>query len=547
MNTIKTIASAVVCAMILATFVFGIGTARAGDKHLAGKPCGTAALRLEMPAPDVHWTGPVKAGRGFPEVGDARDFWTYDLSVMPPENVTVPAVCRAVGEKSAIWVADDVWESEVEQGDVDALIAALEEGTPRTPDSGIVDNNEVLFGIPPHFAEGDPDVTILVYDIAGYNGYEFDGFFRAEDLNPFMASCANNPMVYCSNELGMVHVTSKNLGSEYMQGVIAHEYEHLAHFGNDQFEENWLDESMAELAMAYSGYEDPGNLGYFVSHADSPLVVEPPVDYGACFLFGAYLYQLLGEDGIRELVASKQSGTASIDTMFSHGGGFNQVFRQWTAANLIDDPTVSGGIFGYDLIDVPQFKTASLTGPPIDEQVSAPGSAAAYLKLSSAVSEGMALELSADAAGTVAGAYAVIPETGTVAELPSDGTALVLPSASLDGTVLFAVPNPKAGSAANVALSGTEVDDPEPVVEPEPDVVVSPDITQSHDLVSEDLAVSADAPAEEDAAAQIDEEPAEEGSSSDGCNASPNPAGAPALFLLFILLFAAVRRLSSTT
>lgn len=539
MNTIKILCSTVICVAILVTCVLDFGTARAGHKHLAGKPCGTAALRLELPAPEVHWTGPVTTGRGFPEVGDARDFWTYDLSVMPPANVTVPAVCRGVGDKSAIWVADDVWESDVDQSDVDSLLAALEQSTPRTPASGIVDNNEVLFGVPPHFAEGDPDVTILVYDIAGYNNYEFDGFFRAEDLNPFMPGCADNPMAYCSNELGMVHVTSDNLGSEYMQGVIAHEYEHLAHFGNDQFEEAWLDEAMAELAMAYSGYEDPGNLGYFVSHPDSPLVVEPPVDYGACFLFGSYLYQLLGEDGIRELVASTQSGTASIDTMFSHGGGFNQVFRQWTAANLLDDPTVAGGIFGYDLIDVPEFKTASLTGPPINEQVSAPGSAAAYLKLSSAVSEGLALEVSADAAGTVAGAFAVIPETGTVAQLPADGTAVVVPSASLDGTVLFAVPNPEEGSAASVALSGLEVEDPEPVVEEEPDVVVNPDISASHDLVSQDLAVSADASAEEDATAQPDNEPAGGGGgSSDGCNTGPNPSSAtPLLLLLFGLAF----------
>ena len=531
--------------MLLSALSLPAGAAAADPLHPAAKPCGTAALRLQLPVPVVHWTGPVTSGRGFPEVGEQRDFWTYDLSVMPPENTTVPAVCRGVGAKAAIWVAEDVWGTEVEQDDVDDLLAALETSTPRTPESGIVDNNEQLFGAPPQFAEGDPDVTILVYDIAGYNGYEFDGFFRAEDLDAFNPSCASNPQIYCSNELGMVHVTSKNLGSEYMQGVIAHEYEHLAHFGQDQFEENWLDESMAELAMAYSGYEDPGNLGYFVSHPSSALVVEPPVDYGACFLFGSYLYQLLGVDGVRGLVESTQSGTASIDTLFSHAGGFNQVFRQWAAANLLDDPTVHGGIYGYDLIDVPEFKTASLTGPPIDEQVSSPGSAGAFLRLSSAVSEGMALELSADAGGSVAGAFIVVPETGTVEDLPTDGSALVVPAAALGGTVLFAVPNPKAGGPATVALTGVEVDEPEPVVEQEPDVVESVDATGQHDIAVFDLAVSADNAPQDDVGPAVEEEPSF-GASSGGCSTGVAPAGTLALLMLFVLL-AVVRRLSRTS
>ena len=45
-----------------------------------------------------------------------------------------------------------------------------------------------------------------------------------------------------------------------MIGVMAHEYQHLIHWGRDPAEESWLNESMSELAMAVLGYEDTANL-----------------------------------------------------------------------------------------------------------------------------------------------------------------------------------------------------------------------------------------------------------------------------------------------
>lgn len=449
------------------------------------KICGTALLRLLHPLPAKPFHGPFPGGRDAPAVGDMRDFWTYDLLVMPPKNVQIPATCRGAGEKVAVWIADDQWETKVDQGDVDSLMAAMQTTTPRTAESGIVDNNELLFGAPPMFHENDPDVTLLVYDIAGYNGYVFDGFFRREDLDPFNASCATNPMLYCSNELAMVHVNSEDVGGDYMVGVVAHEFEHLAHFGQDPFEENWLDETMAELAMAFSGYEDPSNLQAYVNNPALPLVLDPPVHYGACFLFGSYLFDRLGVDGVRGLVASSKKGMSSIDEVVPHGG-FDVLFGEYAAANLLDDPSLEDGQFGHSLIDVPGMKSSTFGSSPIKEIAIQP-SGLAYSKLFWQIDETETYQVTFDAKGTRAHAYVVHLPTNSVWAL-SSGQAVELPLFD-DPTVTFALSNPDPAAKASVSLSIELVEGEYPVVVEEPvaaDVVATADNHEADTLDSPD-------------------------------------------------------------
>ena len=111
--------------------------------------------------------------------GDTRDFWTYDLSVMPPRNVSVRSTCRAVGETVYVFVADDEWGARVSQADADAIRVAFDEQTPANPEAGITAAMLELFG-PSSDIDDDPRLFILVYDIPAYEGHQFDGFFRSQ-------------------------------------------------------------------------------------------------------------------------------------------------------------------------------------------------------------------------------------------------------------------------------------------------------------------------------------------------------------------------------
>ena len=172
-------------------------------------------------------------------VGDAHSFWTYDLAVMPPKNLQVPATCRGVGDTVYVFVADSVWGKKATQPDVDAIVNAFDKATPAHADQGITAAEAALFGPSPD-VDGDPRLIVFIYSIASYQGQAFDGFFRAEDEGAYNASCKTNAQLYCSNVAEMIHVNASSPGSAYMIGVMAHEYQHLIHWGRDPTEESWL-------------------------------------------------------------------------------------------------------------------------------------------------------------------------------------------------------------------------------------------------------------------------------------------------------------------
>jgi len=519
------------------------GTARAGEFD-GGKPCGTAHLRSLVDVPVNPYMGPVKKARGFPEVGDKRDFWTYDLSGMPPKNVTIPATCRGVGEKSAIWVADDQWESEVTQAGIEKMLATLEETTPAYADRGIIENNETLFGPPPHFAEGDPDLSILVYGIAGYKNYEFDGFFRREDLDPFNEMCKTNPMLYCSNELGMVHVNSEDVASDYMLGVIAHEYQHLAHFGSDPFEASWMDESMAELAMAFNGYEDPYNLKAYTDNPALPLIIEPPVHYGACMMFGSYLYQRLHAEGIRQLVANTQQGLPALEAGLPVDTTVDSLFGEWAAANILDDPSLGDGRYGYDLFDFPAFVTKPIGGKA-DIGFNVPASAGYYVLANWQLEGTETYQFTYDAGTSQARAHVVVPSVPEVLPL-EPGVPLAIPLYdSFDGMVLTFGNATTKSQAVSLLVEVVEGEPPvvvEPLVEPAVEEAGS-DIVAQPDAAADDMVAASDIPAyEPDAASDVlaapDVTEDNGGGKSSGCGMAGHTRGPWALLVLVVLLLA---------
>ncbi len=518
----------VLIALLLAAIV-PTSPVMAAGKHR----CGHQTLNELTPWEAHHWMGPVEGGRGFPTVGEQRDFWIYDLSVMPPKNETVAATCRGIGARSAIWVGDSEWGTKVDQEAVDNIINALEQVTPRTPDAGIIQGNTTLFGAPPHFAVNDPDLSVLVYALEGYKGYLFDGYFRAEDLSPFNPSCANNPMIYCSNELGMIHLNADNAGSDYMIGVVAHEFEHMIHFARDPNEEVWVNEAMAELAMVWHGYEDPGNLGFYADNPDAPLVVQDFVDYGAVLLFGAYLEERIGPEGITALVADTMTGLAGVKAHLPAGLTWESLFGQWVAANVLDAPAAADGEYGYELVDVPEFAFTPLGTVPFDKQATVPASAGGYYSLDvTAVPFDETLTVTFDALGSSAVAHAVLPGTVRVLHLPA-GEEVVLPGEMLDPALRITVSNP-SDAAVMVRLIVDSVYDPGPEPTPElgpesaeDDVVVGP----GNDTVVGDDTVSA--------ADTIDEPGEGDGGSSGGCSRGPEAAAGPRALLLG-LLFAAM-------
>ena len=60
-----------------------------------------------------------------------KSFWTWNLTVMPPEDVKLQATCRGVGENVYVFVSDDVWDVNVFQQDIEKIMYAFDHSTPE--------------------------------------------------------------------------------------------------------------------------------------------------------------------------------------------------------------------------------------------------------------------------------------------------------------------------------------------------------------------------------------------------------------------------------
>ncbi len=162
--------------------------------------------------------------------------------------------------------------------------------------------------------------------------------------------------------------------SQVMEGVFAHEFQHLVHFDQDPDEPSWVDEGCADLASYLCGYGHWTShiFNYLAYHWFTPLTFwgNSLADYGASYLFALYLYEHYGGDEFfRTLVQEQANGIEGIENALKtmscgHGHrnhhripSFNEIFDDWTIANYLDDTTRKGGKYGYYTLDIPSDDT----------------------------------------------------------------------------------------------------------------------------------------------------------------------------------------------
>lgn len=287
-------------------------------------------------------------------------FWTYDLSVMPPQWVQVPATCRGAGRHVLLFVADEIWLDPMTQQQVDAVVQAFEESTPADPEKGIFQIATEVFGEPTDVDTNDR-IYLLYMDIPEYQGNAFDGFIRREDVLGGQNS----------NNAELLYLDGERLApdSEYMLGVVAHELVHLIHLNHDTNEESWVEESLAEASMLLCGYM--GDLTEIVPYyAQNPSVAlvdnSTTFSYGAGFLFGGYLVQRFGTAFITALVEKQSDGIEGIESTLAdqgHTETFGEILPDWAAANYLDQPTIEDGRYGYQAFDPPAMSVVGTYGP----------------------------------------------------------------------------------------------------------------------------------------------------------------------------------------
>ena len=295
-------------------------------------------------------------------VGDTMTFWRWDLSNMPPAWILEPATCRAVTDYCYVFVADNQWNVHMDEADVEQVALYWEEETIADPTLGIYDLDVQNFGPPPDMLDNDDHIYIFYSELGSFNGSIFDGYFSV--FNEYTEQEAQG-MGGHSNEVEMFYMSCfpGDPVSPIRISVLAHEFEHMIHWGIDPDEEIWVDEGCAEYAMLLFGMPDP--IVQFPQNPDDDLTVwdNQFLDYVQTFMFFTYVSDHYGgASTLTEIVAEQQNSTYGIENVLSNLGyseTFADLFVNWTMANhyhsFHPDYSVDDSLYIYFSIDPPEF------------------------------------------------------------------------------------------------------------------------------------------------------------------------------------------------
>ncbi|MDF1516106.1 MAG: immune inhibitor A, partial [Anaerolineae bacterium] len=214
--------------------------------------------------------------------------------------------------------------------------------------------------------DGDPHLSILH---ARNLGSTVAGYFSSADS--FVQAVRED-----SNEMEMFYIhidRSMDIGDDFYNGVLAHEFQHMIHWYNDRNETTWMNEGCSELAMelndrTYSGgrglYDVGGSEYAYLDNPDTQLTTWPEVDmtgsaaahYGASYLFMSYFLDRFGEEATKSLVSHPENGMESVNQVVQTDLGLTltheDIVADWIIANLLDDTSLEDGRFGYHEIDI---------------------------------------------------------------------------------------------------------------------------------------------------------------------------------------------------
>ena len=191
--------------------------------------------------------------------------------------------------------------------------------------------------------DGDPRLYIINAHLRGAGGY-----FSAADEYP-------REIRPVSNEIEAIYINARYLpvGTDEFAQVLAHELQHAIHWNADLSDETWVNEGLSELAVSIAGYP-VFSIPEFRRAGPTSLTQWPAngigasKNYGAASMFMHFLTEHYGDQSnLRPLLEEPADGIPGIDAYLRSGGygvRFNDVFRDWAVANLLDE---DDGRYGY--------------------------------------------------------------------------------------------------------------------------------------------------------------------------------------------------------
>ncbi|HVO43382.1 MAG TPA: hypothetical protein VMT34_12195, partial [Aggregatilineales bacterium] len=216
--------------------------------------------------------------------------------------------------------------------------------------------------------DGDQHIYILHAHGVGNAGY----FASSSEYPRVLEPSSNEHEMFIVN----LDTLGRLLGQPAYYAVLAHEFQHMVHFNTGSNGDAWLNEGLSELSAALCGYLDLGFAPYFMLQPATQLN-DWPVDgqstiphYGAAYLFASYIFQRFGPDAIQGLMSDHANSLSTVrdvlrslhasDPATGQLATLEDVFADWTVANLLDNPRIGDGRYGYAGIKSPLGQPSNL-------------------------------------------------------------------------------------------------------------------------------------------------------------------------------------------
>jgi len=275
-------------------------------------------------------------------VGTERLFWATNTDTN--ENFQINATLRYASDHLYFWIENGVAYNE---RDLERLGNVFD--TQIYPTNREFLGSEWSPGI-----DNDPHLYMLYTTRIGGS---VAGYYSASDqYHPDARKYSN------AHEIFFISADLVNLGSEAVEGVIAHEFQHMIHWHQDRNEEVWISEGFSELAMFLNGYSTGGTEHSYVRNPDVQLNTWPASSntyphYGASFLFMAYFLDRFGDEATKAIVAHPENGLKSIDEVLRSigavdprtGGAIDadDIFADWVVTSYLNDINIEDGRYSY--------------------------------------------------------------------------------------------------------------------------------------------------------------------------------------------------------
>lgn len=273
--------------------------------------------------------------------GETESFWIMNPS--QNRNFQVNATLQAVGEHIYLWVEEGV---SVDSAELNALAAAFDQRI--YPNVRALWGSEAIPGI-----DGDP----RVYGLFAHNvGPGVAAYFASEHINPVeVVSTSNEHEMFFFN---LDALGTLNIDRSDVEGIVAHEFQHMIRRNVDDNEDTWLDEGFSEFTAVHFGYTySVGAALSFLSVPGTQLNTwsesQPRTPhYGAAMLFTTYFYQRYGDEGIALLSADPANGMVSVENTLQQLGQpeLDALFGDWVLANFLTNPNIEDGRYGYSTL-----------------------------------------------------------------------------------------------------------------------------------------------------------------------------------------------------